>query len=109
MVVDYRHAGRALARLAVPNAASIVGDQFLGIVDTIVIGTLGATSLAAVTGATTVFVVFVLTMHGFTQGLGILGAQAIGAGESARFGSIVRASLLVPLVIAVSLAIAFMF
>lgn len=109
MVVDYRHAGRALARLAAPNAASIAGDQLLGIADTIVIGTLGATSLAAMTGATTVFIVFALALHGLMQGLGILGAQAIGARDNARFGSIVRASLLVPFIIALALAVAFTF
>lgn len=109
MVIDHRNVGRALARLAIPNAASIAGDQFLGIVDTIVIGTLGATSLAALTGATTVFIVFALAMHGFSQGLGILGSQAIGAGENARFGSIVRASILLPVVAAIAIAVTFTF
>jgi putative MATE family efflux protein len=109
MVVDHRNVRRALSRLAIPIAASIAGDQFLGIVDTIVIGTLGATSLAALTGATTVFIVFALAMHGFTQGLGILGAQAIGAGENARFGSIVRASVLLPILAAIAIAVLFSF
>ncbi|GAC1537814.1 MAG: hypothetical protein NVS2B17_10940 [Candidatus Velthaea sp.] len=106
MIVDHRRAGRALARLAVPNAASIVGDQFLGIVDTIAIGTLGAPALAAITGAATVFVVLALGMHGFTQGCGILGAQAIGARDNERFGAIVRASAIVPLIGAIVLAVA---
>lgn len=69
----------------------------LGIADTVVIGTLGTAALAAITGATTVFIVIVLTLHGISQGAGILAAQAAGAGDYERFGRITRASLPVPL------------
>jgi multidrug resistance protein, MATE family len=95
--LDRRAIGPALARLAVPTFAATIGDQVLGIADTIVIGTLGTTALAAITGATTVFVVIVLTLHGLSQGAGILAAQAAGAGDYDRFGRITRASVLVPL------------
>jgi len=109
MIVDHRNAGRALARLALPNAASIVGDQLLGIVDTIVIGTLGAGALAAVTGASSIFIALALGLYGLTQGCGILCAQAIGARENERFGEIVRASTIVPLVSAIVVAVIALF
>jgi Na+-driven multidrug efflux pump len=97
--LERRAIGPALARLAVSTFAATIGDRVLGIADTIVIGTLGTTALAAITGATTVFVVIVLTLHGLSQGAGILAAQAAGAGDGDydRFGRITRASVLVPL------------
>lgn len=106
MIVDHRDVRRALARLAVPNGASILGDQLLGIVDTIVIGTFGAPALAAVTGATSIFIALVLGMHGFSQGPGILGAQAIGAKDSERFGAIVRAAIVLPVLLGFAIALA---
>lgn len=105
MIVDHRDVRRALAKLAVPNGASILGDQLLGIVDTIVIGSLGAPALAAITGATSIFIALVLGMHGFSQGSGILAAQSVGAKEDVRFGAIVRAALVLP--VALSALIAF--
>jgi MATE family multidrug resistance protein len=96
-VLDHRDIPGALARLAIPSFAAIIADQLVGIADTIVIGTLGAASLAAVTGATTVFIAVVLAAHGLSQGAGILAAQAIGSGDYERFGRIGRAALLVPL------------
>jgi MATE family multidrug resistance protein len=95
--LDHRDIGGTLARLAVPTFFATIGDQLLGIADTIVIGTFGTAALAAITGATTVFIVIVLALHGLSQGAAILAAQAAGAGDYERFGRITRASLLVPL------------
>src|ERR1700685_2874637 len=106
MIVDHRDVRRALVGLAVPIAASLVADQLLGVGDTIVIGTLGAGALAAVTGATTVFIVVALTISGITHGVGILGAQAIGAGDTVRFGGIVRAGTIAPLCASIIIAFA---
>jgi putative MATE family efflux protein len=106
MIVDHRDVRRALVGLAVPIAASLVGDQLLGVVDTIVIGTLGAAALAAVTGATTVLIVLALTLSGITHGAGILGAQAIGGGDAPRFGRIVRAGAIAPLCASMLIAFA---
>lgn len=105
MIADHQRLGRTLARLAIPTFAAIVGDQLLGIADTIVIGTLGAQALAAITAATAVFVVMVLALHGITQGAGILGAQAIGSGDTDRFGRIIRAAFVLPAFLAVAIAI----
>ena len=102
--LEYRDAGRAIGRLAVPSALAMLGDQLLGIVDTIAIGSLGTASLAGITGATSVFLVFAIGLMAFGSGLRILGAQAIGAGRSERFGTIVRSSMLVPLLIGATIA-----
>lgn len=104
--VAHDDAGAALRRLATPNALAMVGDQLLGIVDTIVIGALGADALAAITGAVGVFMVLGIGLFAFGSGLRIVGAQAIGARQSERFGHIVRAAAVAPLAIAVLSALA---
>jgi Na+-driven multidrug efflux pump len=48
--LDQRDIRGTLAPLAIPIFAATIGDQLLGIADTIVIGTFG-TALAATTGA----------------------------------------------------------
>ncbi|HEX3469353.1 MAG TPA: MATE family efflux transporter [Candidatus Elarobacter sp.] len=104
--IEHRDAGAALRRLATPNALALVSDQLLGIVDTIAIGALGTAALAAITGAVGVFMVLGIGLIAFGSGLRIVGAQAIGSGESARFGAIVRAATVVPLAIAIVAALA---
>ncbi len=104
--LEHRDAGAALRRLATPNALALMTDQLLGIVDTIAIGALGTAALAGITGAVGVFMVFGIGLFAFTSGIRIVGAQAIGAGQSERFGAIVRAATVVPLVIAAVTALA---
>ena len=98
--IEHRDAGAVLRRLATPNALAMVGDQLLGIVDTIVVGALGTAALAGITAASAVFMVLGIGLFAFGSGVRILGAQAIGAGQGHRFGDIVRAAAVVPLVIA---------
>lgn len=105
--LEHRRAGRAIARLAVPTALALLSDQLLGVVDTIAIGSLGVASLAGITGAMSVFLVFGIGLFAFGSGLRIVGAQAIGGGRSDRFGTIVRSSTVVPLAIAFALAVLF--
>jgi putative MATE family efflux protein len=100
--IEHRDAGAALRRLATPNALALVSDQLLGIVDTIAIGSLGTAALAGITGATGVFMVLGIGLFAFASGVRIAGAQAIGAGQSERYGAIVRAATVVPLAIAVA-------
>jgi multidrug resistance protein, MATE family len=103
--VEHRDVGAALRRLATPNALAMVSDQLLGIVDTIAIGALGAAALAGITGASSVFMVLGIGIIAFGSGIRIVGAQAIGAGESERFGAVVRAATVAPLAIAVAAAL----
>lgn len=97
MVVDHRDVSGAFRRLSLPGAISMLGDQTLGIVDTIVIGTMGAGALAAATAATAAFVALAFLVLGFMTGAGIIGAQRVGAHDLHGFGRTVRAGMLVPL------------
>ena len=105
MIVDHTDAGAALRRLSFPMAVTMLGDQLLGIVDTIAIGTLGTVALAGITGATTVFIVALFTISGFLSGLGIVAAQRVGANDMPGFGKTVRAGALLPLAIAAAIAL----
>jgi Na+-driven multidrug efflux pump len=96
--IDHRNASRAIRRLAVPTALMLLSDQLLGIAP-----------LAEIAAASAVFLVFAIGLYAFTSGARILGAQAIGAGRSGEFGTIVRSSMLVPFGIALALAIGFTF
>lgn len=105
MIVDHRNVGAAFRRLSLPTAASMLGDQVLGIVDTIVIGSLGAVALAGATGAVTVFTAVAFMAIGFMNGCGIIAAQRIGAHHVEGFGKTVRAGLIVPLAVALLCAL----
>lgn len=103
--IEHRDAAAALRRLATPNVFALVSDQLLGIVDTIAIGSLGTSALAAITGATAVFMVLGIGLFAFGSGLKIVGGQAIGAGRSERYGAVVRGAAVVPLAIALVAAL----
>lgn len=105
MIVQHVDVSAALRRLAIPIAAAMVGDQLLGIADTVAIGALGTNELAAATAATTVFAAIGIAAQGLSSGVGVLGAQAIGAEQFAYFGRIVRAAAVLPVAIAVAIAI----
>jgi putative MATE family efflux protein len=96
-IVDHRNVGAAFRRLSLPTAVSMLGDQLLGIVDTIVIGSLGAVALAGATAANTVSLSLTFAVIGFMNGLGIIAAQRIGAHDVEGFARSVRAGVVVPL------------
>lgn len=82
-----------------------LGDQVLGIADTIAIGSLGSVALAGATAANVAFMIVLFAMSGFLTGSSIIGAQRIGARDLDGFASAVRAGTAAPLVVAL-LAIA---
>jgi len=96
LLVDHRNIGAAIRRLCVPIAFTMLGDQLLGVVDTIAIGSLGAIALAGVTGAATVFTAFAFSIFGFFSGMSIVAAQRVGARDLDGFGKTVRAGFVVP-------------
>lgn len=106
MIVDHRDIGAAFRRLSLPLAVQMLGDQLLGVADTIAIGTLGAVALAGATAATTVMLALAFAVFGFMNGLGIIAAQRIGAHDLTGFARTVRAGFLVPFLCAVVCAIA---
>lgn len=106
MIVDHRDIGAAFRRLSLPLAVQMLGDQLLGIADTIAIGTLGAVALAGATAATTVMLALAFAIAGFLNGLGIIAAQRIGAHDLTGFARAVRAGVVIPVISALVCAIA---
>ncbi|HEY5427445.1 MAG TPA: MATE family efflux transporter [Candidatus Tumulicola sp.] len=97
MIVDHRNVGAAFRRLSLPIAAQLLGDQILGVVDTIAIGSLGTVALAGATAANTVFVAVLFAIFGLMTGTSIIAAQRIGAHDVEGFARTVRAGAIVPL------------
>lgn len=96
MVVDHTNVGAAFRRLSIPAAVQMLGDQLLGIVDTIAIGTLGTVALAGATAASTLFVAIAFGITGLLTGLSIVAAQRIGAHDLDGFARTIRAGALAP-------------
>jgi MATE family multidrug resistance protein len=101
MIVDHTKIGAAFRRLSIPVAVQMLGDQLLGTVDTIAIGSLGTVALAGATAANTLFVTIVFAILGLMSGTSIVGAQRIGADDLEGFARTVRAGFLIPLIVAV--------
>jgi putative MATE family efflux protein len=106
MVVDHTRVGHAFRRLSVPLAVQMLGDQVLGIVDTIAIGYLGTVALAGITAATTVFFTLILTINGLWSGFAIIAAQRIGAHDVDGYARTVRAGGVIPGIVSVVLTAA---
>lgn len=102
MVVDHTRIGAAFRRLSLPVAVQMLGDQLLGTVDTIAIGSMGAVALAGATAASTIFIAIAFAAYGFISGIAIVAAQRIGAGDVDGFARTVRAGATVPLLVGVT-------
>ncbi|MBV9334129.1 MAG: MATE family efflux transporter [Candidatus Eremiobacteraeota bacterium] len=101
MIVDHTRIGAAFRRLSIPVAIQILGDQLLGTVDTIAIGSLGFVALAGATAANTIAIAVLFLASGFLLGMSILAAQRVGAGDVDGFARTVRAGVAVPMLVAV--------
>jgi putative MATE family efflux protein len=101
MIVDHTRVGAAFRRLSVPTAVQMLGDQLLGIVDTIAIGALGTVALAGATAANAVFMALAFAIFGFMTGTSIIAAQRIGAHDTDGFARTVRCGAIVPLLLGV--------
>jgi putative MATE family efflux protein len=97
-IVDHRNVGAAFRRLSLPTAVSMLGDQLLGIVDTIAIGSLGAVALAGATAANTISLALTFAIVGLMNGMGIIAAQRVGAHDLDGYGRSVRAGALIPFI-----------
>src|SRR5579871_1792322 len=102
MVVDHTRIGAAFRRLSLPVAVQMLGDQLLGTVDTIAIGSMGAVALAGATAASTIFIAIAFAAYGFISGIAIVAAQRIGAGDVDGFARTVRAGATVPLIVGIA-------
>jgi putative MATE family efflux protein len=104
MVVDHRNVGAAFRRLSIPVGVQLLGDQLLGIVDTIAIGSLGVVALAGATAAGTLFLTVAFLLAGFCSGISIIGAQRIGNHDVEGFARSIRAGALVTTSVAIAAA-----
>ena len=96
MIVDHTKIGAAIRRLSLPVALQMLGDQLLGVVDTIAIGSLGIVALAGATAANTVSLALTFAAFGLVSGTGIIAAQRIGAQDVEGFGRTLRAGAIAP-------------
>lgn len=99
MIVDHTKVGAAFRRLSIPVAVQMLGDQLLGVVDTIAIGSLGTVALAGATAATTIFMAIAFAALGFMSGTSIVAAQRIGARDIEGFARTVRAGFVGPVAV----------
>lgn len=100
MIVDHRNVGAAFRRLSLPIAVQMIGDQTLGIVDTIAIGSLGTVALAGATAANAILMTVLFAIFGLLTGTSIIAAQRIGARDVDGFARTLRAGAVVPLAVA---------
>jgi putative MATE family efflux protein len=101
MIVDHTQIGAAFRRLSLPVALQMLGDQLLGTVDTIAIGSLGAVALAGATAANALFIVVMFAAVGLVSGTAIVAAQRIGARDIDGFGRTLRAGVAAPFAVGI--------
>lgn len=106
MVVDHTRVGAAFRRLSLPIAVQMLGDQILGVADTIAIGFISTAALAGVTASITVFFTTIMVIAGLWNGLGIIAAQRIGAHDLDGFARTVRAGFVIPGIASVAVLLA---
>lgn len=98
-----------LAMLALPVAAQMMLQSFLGMADVLMVGSLGAEAIAAVGLAAKLHFLLLVLMVGIGAGCGILVAQYTGAGDFPACQRTVALSLLVGAVVMIPFTLAFAF
>lgn len=93
MLTDRRFLGKAFM-IACPVALQGMLNTVVNLVDTLMIGSLGATAIAAVGLANKVFFVFSLLVFGIVSGAGILAAQFWGSGDVKNIRKVLGLSVL---------------
>lgn len=93
--------------LALPVALQMLLQSVIGMTDVVMIGDLGATSVAAVGLASKIHFLLVVLMSGFATGCSVLIAQYSGAGDSAGCRRILAVTLIVGMVVITPFVLAF--
>lgn len=96
MLGDRIFLGKAV-RMALPVAMQGMLNTVVNLVDTMMIGTLGATAIAAVGLANKVFFVFTLLVFGIVSGSGILAAQYWGSRDVKQIRKVLGLALILAL------------
>lgn len=97
----------AAARLAAPVAFVQLGSMLMGVVDTIMLGHLSATALAAGALGHISTIVFLMTAVGILTALDPLVAQAHGAGDAPAISAHLQRGIVLALALALPLAFVF--
>ena len=92
--------GQAFLNLAVPLAIAQIAQFAVGFVDTIMMGHLSTESLAAGGLASTTFQMLLTIVSGFVMSVGVLAAEAYGAGKKERLTGLARQGLWLSLLLA---------
>ena len=92
--------GRAFLKLAVPLATAQIAQFAVSFVDTIMMGRLGTADLAAGGLAASTFQMSFAVLSGFVVSVGVLAAEAYGAGEKERIVGLGRQGLWLSLLLA---------
>jgi multidrug resistance protein, MATE family len=99
---------RATLALAVPLAAANVAQMAMGVVDTVMVGTLGAVPLAAVGLGAGFYFTSAVVCSGVLTAVAPLAAFAIGSRDRAAAGRIAGSGLVLAMLLAVAVAAAMM-
>lgn len=91
---------RAFLKLAIPLATAQLAQFAVGFVDTIMMGRLNTASLAAGGLAATTFQMLLTIITGFVMSVGVLAAEAYGAGKKDRIVGLARQGLWLSLLLA---------
>lgn len=91
----YRSEIRTTLKLAVPVIAGQLGQVMMGIVDSLMVGRLGAAPLAAASLSNSIFFLVLVVGIGVSQALTPLVAQSVGAKQPGNCGILLRQGLLV--------------
>jgi MATE family multidrug resistance protein len=75
---------RETAALATPIALALLAEMAMGLISTVMLGSLGAPALAAGGLATSLFFTCLIILQGVLSGAGVLAAHALGAGRPAE-------------------------
>lgn len=100
---------RALLRLALPVVVVQVGIMAMGVVDTIMVGHLSATALAAVALGNLYFFGCAILGMGALTGLDPIVAQAIGAGDDVAVARGVQRGLILAVLLSIPASIALLY
>ena len=97
--------GQAFLKLAIPLAAAQLAQFAVSFVDTIMMGRLGTDSLASGGLAASTFQMALAIVTGFVVSVGVLAAEAYGAGDKSRITGLARQGLWLCLLIALPFTI----
>ncbi len=99
---------REIARIAVPVGLEMVVQLLLGLIDQVIVGTLGAVAIAAVGLSNSFLGVLGISLASLGAGTGILVSRAHGAGQAERTARVSGAASVLAAVLSLLVALPFL-